>query len=190
MTPEEDPAYRGTMLKVVTARVDDDAPLCAEITKVVGKEAMARMRTATRLAWLPAEPFDLLKQTHYDRVGQDAYVEFWRRYMTSIAENPLFRSLLEGGKRIFGSSPAGVLKWMPKGWALSTRGCGTFETDFGDRHATLVLHGAPNSSRVRSTGHTSRGTILGLFDLLSIDGEVEVDDSRMDEGHFEMHARW
>jgi hypothetical protein len=185
-----DPAYRGTMLKVVSQRVEQDPSLDAAVTEAAGKAEITRMRQASRLAWLPADPFDRLKQAHFEHVGQDAYVDFWRGYMTGVAENPLFRSLLDGGKRIFGNSPAGVLKWMPKGWALSTRGCGSFTTEFGECEATLVLHGAPPSSRVQSTGQTSRGTILGLFDLLSIDGEVEVDDTKMSDGHFEMHARW
>ncbi len=186
----DDPAYRGTMTRTIVQMVDADTDLLHTVQKVIDAPALQRMRISKSLAWLPAEPLDRLKQIHYDHAGQDAYVAFWRRYMTGIAENPLFRRLLEGGKRIFGNDPAGLLKWMPKGWALSTRGCGTFTVELGERRATLVLDGAPASTRQSSTGQTSRATILGVFDLLDVEGKVEVDDTRMNDGHFEMHARW
>lgn len=187
---EQVPAYRGTMVSTIVRMVDDDAEVLHAIEQHLPKPVLQRMRSSSRLAWLPAEPFDQLKQAHFEHVGPEGYVAFWRRYMTQIAENPLFRSLLEGGKRIFGTTPAGVLKWTPKGWGLSTRGCGTFSADIALSAATLTLADASPSSRQLSTGYTSKGTLLGLCDLLSIEGTVDVDDSRMDEGRFVMHARW
>lgn len=178
------------MVSTIVRMVDDDAEILEAIEQHLPKPVLQRMRTSTRLAWLPAEPFDQLKQAHFEHVGVEGYVAFWRRYMTEIAVNPLFRSLLEGGKRIFGATPAGVLKWMPRGWGLSTRGCGTFSTDIASTTATITLEDASLSSRQASTGYTSKGTILGLCDLLSIEGTVDVDDSRMEDGRFVMHARW
>lgn len=178
------------MVSTVVRMVDEDAEVLRAIKEHLAPPALAHMRTATRLAWLPAAPFDQLKQVHFEHAGPEGYVAFWRRYMTQIADNPLFRNLLEGGKRIFGATPAGVIKWMPKGWGLSTRGCGTFHADLTETTATLTLEDAPPSSRHASTGYSSKGTILGLCDLLSIEGTVEVDDSRMREGKFVMHARW
>lgn len=185
-----EPAYRGTMVSTVVRMMDDDSEILEAVEQQLPQPILHRMRTSTRLAWLPAEPFDLLKQAHFEHVGLERYVAFWRRYMTQVAVNPLFRNLLEGGKRIFGGAPSGVIKWMPKGWGLSTRGCGTFSADITETTATLTLEDAPPSSRQSSTGHTSKGTILGLCDLLSIEGTVEVDDSGMNEGRFVMHARW
>ena len=178
------------MVSTIVRMVDDDTRLLAAIEQHLSKAVLQQMRSSTRLAWLPAAPFDKLKHIHFEHVGLEAYVEFWRRYMTQIAVNPLFRSLLEGGKRIFGATPGGVIKWMPKGWGLSTRGCGTFTAEITEGSATLTLENAPASSRHVSTGQGSKGTILGLCDLLSIEGAVEVDDSRMKEGRFVMHARW
>jgi len=178
------------MVSTVVRMMDDDADVLEAIERHVPKPALHRMRASTRLAWLPAEPFDQLKQAHLEHVGLEHYVAFWRRYMTQVAGNPLFRNLLEGGKRIFGTAPSGVIKWMPKGWGLSTRACGSLCVDMTETTATLFLKDAAPSSRQTSTGHASKGTLLGLCDLLSIEATVEVDDSRMNDGRFVMHAHW
>ena len=178
------------MVSTVVRMVDDDADVLRAVEEHLPKPLLQRMRGSTRLAWLPAEPFDQLKQAHFEHIGAQGYVAFWRRYMTQAVGNPLFRNLFEGGKRIFGATPSGVIKWMPKGWGLSTRGCGRFSADITKNTATLTLEDAPESSRQTSTGYTSKGTILGLCDLLSIEGTVEVDDSGMQDGRFVMHARW
>lgn len=178
------------MVSTVVRMVDEDGELRGVLEQHLSAPVLLRMRTAPRLAWVPAAPFDQLKQIHLEHLGLEGYVAFWREYMAQVAVNPLFRSLLEGGKRIFGTTPTGVIKWMPRGWGLSTRGCGSFHADLTETAATLTLEDAPPSSRHVSTGYSSMGTILGLCDLLSVEGTVEVDDSRMSEGRFVMHARW
>lgn len=178
------------MVSSIIRMLDEDADVLRAVEEHVPKPLLQQMRSCTRLAWLPAEPFDQLKQVHFEHIGAEGYVAFWRRYMTQAAVNPLFRNLYEGGKRIFGTTPGSVLKWMPKGWGLSTRACGRFSADVTETTATLILEDAPESSRQASTGHTSKGTILGLCDLLSIEGTVEIDDSGMHDGRFVMHARW
>ncbi len=185
-----DPAYRGTMVSAIIRMLDDDPASVRAIEQHLPKPVLQEMRASTRLAWVPAEPFDQLKQLHFEHLGVDRYVDFWRQYMTQIAVSPLFRNLLEGGKRIFGTTPAGLLKWMPKGWDLSTRACGRFRVDVAQTTATITLEDAPSSSQQASTGHASRGAILGLCDLLSIESTVDVDDSRMSEGRFVLHAHW
>jgi|GEM_PF-2394630 len=178
------------MVTTIMRLVDADPELSRVVAERVEQSALQSMRTAGRLAWVPAEPFDQLKQALFEYAGEDAYVEFWRRSMRGIADNPLFHNLLEGGKRIFGKTPAGILKWMPRGFAVSTRGCGSFAVEFGDSRATVTLEGAPTSSRLRSTGQTTRATVLGMLDLMSIEGRVELDDSGMDDGRFKVHASW
>ncbi len=178
------------MVSNILRMVDEDASLLAAIQERVPEPSLRRMRSAPGLAWVPAEPFDRLKQIHFEHVGEDDYVAFWRQYTTQLAVSPLFRRLLEGGKRIFGATPSGVLKWVPRGWAVSTRDCGIPRIDVTETTASLTIEGAPQSSRQVSTGHTSRGSLLGLCDLLSIDATVTVDDSQMDAGRFIMDVRW
>ncbi len=187
-----DPAYRGTLVRTIIEMIDAQPPLRELIDSSVSRPDLQRMRSATRLAWLPAGPFDRLKETHFEHVGADAYEAFWRAHMTGVADIPLFRSLLESGRRIFGASPAGLIKWMPKGWALSTRGCGTFTVEFAaDRgSASVVLADAHPSSRQTSTGHAAKATLQGMCEILSMEGTVELDDGRAKDGHFEMGVRW
>jgi len=178
------------MVKAIVKVVERDPALLTAVEARVDPEALQTMRTSTRLAWVPAENFEALKRALHHQLGEAAYVELWRRYSSSITDNPLFRNLLEGGKRIFGNSPAGILKWMPKGWALTTRECGHLHTEVEPHAAVATIEGAPPCARHRCTGLSSAGSILGLFDLLSLEGECELDDSRCDEGRFVMRARW
>ncbi len=170
--------------------LEQEPEAMAAVCDALDGDALEAIRAASRLAWVDAAPFDRLKQVHLDTVGETRYVQFWRVYMTSVGENPLFKALFEGGRRIFGASPAALVKWMPRGWAVSTRACGSFDVDASDRSATITIGDVPSCGRLRSTGLSSKGTILGLWDLTGTEGTVDMDDARMSDGAFTLRAHW
>lgn len=170
--------------------LEQEPEAMAAVREAVDADVLATMRAASRLAWVDAAPFDRLKEVHLHTVGEDPYVQFWRAYMASVGQNPLFKALFEGGRRIFGATPASLVKWMPRGWAVSTRACGSFDVDASEHSATITIADAPACARMRATGLSSKGTVLGLWDLTGTDGTVEMDDARMAEGVFTLRAQW
>jgi hypothetical protein len=95
-------------------------------------------------------------------------------------EGPMLKALWDAGVRLFGLSPAGLLRWADQFWGQVYRGCGTLT--FDSAQSCLSLDGVP-AVLIRSTPWLEglAGACDGVLQLCRVQGHTEVkrlDDTR------------
>ncbi len=100
-------------------------------------------------------------------LGREDAVECWQGNVGSIIERPLLRSFVEGGVRLFGGKPGGLLKLIPKGWPLVYRDfCVPSFHRLGDGEAEIHFEMiAPRVLDHPGYMHCWHGVCKGIFEL-------------------------
>jgi hypothetical protein len=88
--------------------------------------------------WFPIEHDVALTHAIYEAFGPGEADRFWRRVMTEALATPLFRTLVEGALSLFGSMPAAWARWIPQGWELTFRDCGTWAVAQDEQGRSLL----------------------------------------------------
>jgi hypothetical protein len=188
------PSIRALLTKelLATLRADDPdlMPLVASLLPPALMEAIAKTRV---VGWVPFAAQMHLNRAMRQVLGNSAYQDAWRRAMLRSYDQTLLRPLVEGTLRLFGASPQGLSKVMPRIWGVVTRGAGelTLEPPPGPNRAVTLLSGFP-----RDPGFAElfvlgfAGCMSSIFDVCDVPGEVVVHDLDAEQGTARFELRW
>lgn len=100
----------------------------AEIRERVGSDALAAIRDAGSLDWLPARTVIELCEAILEVLGEDAARQFWTDLMRDSYDHGILKPLTVLANLSLGKSSASrLLKTAPRAWSLSTQDCGELE---------------------------------------------------------------
>ena len=161
------------------------------IAERVGPDALAAIDAAGGTDRLTVELTNKLGQALYDEAGDEGSREFWRRFAGTLSSMSLFDTMVKGVLKLVGT-PEGLLQLIPRAYALTSRGLGSFDltVDPDENRATLSVTGLPKVSQTKSVIISIQASCLGVLDMVSVDGEVGVDDFRVDEGTVNYIVLW
>lgn len=167
----------------------------SEHTRVLARlqpETLARLRSVTRLEWLPLEMDVELSLAVTDVLGPNVDRERARLGVLQCFETPLLRPFLRGADMLFGLSPGGLIATVPRGWPAVYRDAGhlRYEVDGGLRRV-LIYEDIPQVViGSRQYLDTLAGGLESVFDLCKVVGSVSL--GRIDVGarRAELHFEW
>ncbi len=118
-------------------------------------------------SWLDIEHDSWLLDGIMAVLGRKDAVECWRGNIANLIERPLLNSFVEGGLRIFGRKPGGLIKLIPKGWPLAYRDfCLPTFHRLGDFEAEIHFEMIdPRVLEHPGYLHCWHGVCAGIFDL-------------------------
>lgn len=186
-----EPAFRSVMCKKALALIESDPELSELVLKGVPDEHLTAIRSAGRLAWVPAEALNALNHCYLHHAGQDAFIQLWRRYTVESVDTPLFGPLFQGALRLFGLNPGSLIRLIGRAWDSATRDVCRIECTLEDNAAHVQLLDIPPTHREIVLSLCMQGVILAIFDLTHHRGEVRGDESELFvDGRCDVHARW
>ena len=122
-----------------------EPPRLTKIEKLVGEAFVAELSAASGVQWVPFEFEAKLADAVFEVLGPSATRALYRRKTVRSFEIPLIRPILQSSLRIFGATPASILKMVGRTWALVSRNSGSYDcVDESDqRRATSVVRDFP-----------------------------------------------
>lgn len=185
------PAYRGALCHGGLAAIRADATHGAAALAAVDPRHVETIQSSSRLAWIDADALDELNAAYLSVAGRDGYLDFWRRYAIGSVDSTLLGSLFGGALRIFGRSPAGLLKWVGRAWEVTTRDYGTMLVDVEPDVVRIRLVDLPPGVRRITVPLCTQGSVSGVIEFTGHVPHVECDLSQLEEhGRYEVTARW
>jgi hypothetical protein len=166
-----------------------DASVAERARARIKPETLAAVQEAGAFGWLPVAHDVEITECLFAAAGHERACRALRANLLAAFEQPVLRSLVQGGLAILGRSPSRLLGWAPRVWALLYRDCGSMRCEINDASARLVLEDLPpeiTASRNYLVG--SAAAIGGLFDLLRIEGSSELE--RLEGARAEFLLRW
>ncbi len=120
---------RANYVKYAIVRVKAlPAPQRDAVFDVLGA-TRSEIRAAGLLAWMPMRVYaDLIDATR-TALGSRGSRQFWRDMMTSSFERQLLKPLLDGALRLYGRTPASLLRRAPQAWSLVSRDGGKIHVE-------------------------------------------------------------
>jgi len=185
------PAYRGTLCHGGLAAFSADPTHGAAVLAAVDPRHLDAIRGANKLAWIDAEALDELNAAYLRIAGRDGYIEFWRRYTIGSVDSTLFGALFSGALRIFGRSPAGILKWVRRAWEVTTRDYGRVEVDVEPDVVRIRLLDLPPGGRHLTVPLSMQASVMGVIEFAGHVPNVDCDLGQLERfGRCEVSARW
>ena len=159
---------------------------------IVGEAALEEVRSASTLAWLPAELHGLIADAMIEAAGRDRARALWAAVILEAFDSRMLGPIVSGALRLYGKTPPSVMRMTPHAWPLVFRDCGRSWMEPGDgERATMLFTGLPRAivastgildsflancdAALRYTGHT--GVVAANYDPLA-------------EGGFSIDVQW
>ena len=166
--------------------------LHARVEAHVGEEAIAKLTHHGRTGWIPLEHDIVFLDGLIDLLGEREARAFFRQSVAQHFKSPLLRTLVSGAERIFGMTPHGLVKLIPRAWPMVYKDIGSPSLEkMSDTHAIVHVRDA-NPALAASPGYMCAWT--GVFEGVVAAGGAEaprVNIDPHDEGHrLEIHMRW
>jgi len=151
-----------------------------------------RIRPLGITAWAPAEVLLDLDEALVDVLGRVGARELWCDNLLEAMDSALLRPIISTSLRLYGDSPASLLRMAPRIHGLVCQGCGVLELDrVGEGEVDLTLRGMPPAIRDRAG---LRRAYLASCDAslarLGLHGEVVEVDAELDAGVTRIQIRW
>ena len=173
-TPQIRAHYSKLALKRLRAVPDGKG---TEIRERVDAGALAAIRDAASLDWLPARTVIDLCDAILEVLGEQAAREFWTDLMRDSYDSGILKPLTMMAHASPGrSSAARLLQTAPQAWSLSTQGCGTLEY-VGDEDRGARLRGvdlAPEILHSRGFLCVFYGAIRAMLELFKSRAKLEI----------------
>ncbi len=184
---------RAVIYKRVLERIEAlPAPDRRRVMEHVDADLARKVREAGRLSW-----FDWRVNAHFDRailmgLGHEGALRFWRSYGIYVATDGVFAKTVEGAVRLFGLSPAVLVRRYPDGYNFATRRQGRVTATAGSNDMEVAVYFDALPEDVATPGFivAQQGALCALLELCGATGEVEVDDQYAQEGNLVYRVRW
>lgn len=184
--------YKASLARSLLESVDrlDDA-LRRRVYELAGPEHVRAIRDAPRTSWLEAEHQIAVDGAIAEVLGNAALERMIREYVSRASDTPLFKPLMRGAIALFGLTPASIYRILPRAWGMTSREAGIVsERVIDDRHHEVTYAQLPELMRVESIAVTTRGSLLGMLDLVGHGGTVETDLGQLPDGKIVHRIAW
>jgi len=142
---------------------------------------------STRVDWLPVEVDVALVQVIHAEVGDEGLRHWGREALRRSFESSALRPLITTVARVFGLSPAALLKAAPQAWRATFRGCGELSVEEASGGLVVRLVGLPSQLHHRPFQLSIGGSLEAVFDLAKVDGHIRlVEPGGLAEARYEV----
>lgn len=183
------PQYRVVTCRGTLARVRA-LPEAEQILAKVDPAHIDAIEQGRSLTWMSTEHIDAIADATFEVIGKEAYRRFFADAVNSWSDSKLFGPLFQSAGRIFGSNPAGHLKWLGRAWQVTTRNLGSVSTTETKTGVQVLYAGLPQSHRVERMLHSSYGSLYGIVSGRGETPKIEPDDSRLPDGFLTFDVSW
>lgn len=123
-----------------------------QLAELIGQSAIDDVRAASSLEWLPAELHGTVADAMIEVAGRSDARALWADVLLDAFGNPVLSPIVSGALRIYGKTPASVMRMTPRAWPLFFRDCGrSWMEPPGEDRATMSFAELPRAI-VESTG--------------------------------------
>lgn len=140
--------------------------------------------------WISSTALDSILDVALEVLGPEALRDFYAQSVNGWSDSKLFGPLFGAARRIFGSNPAGHLKWIDRAWQITTRNMGVVSTTETQTGVQVVHADLPPTHRVERVIHSTYGSIDGLVRGQGEVPTIIIDDSRLAEGFVIFDVSW
>ncbi|HEU4430453.1 MAG TPA: hypothetical protein VFT98_16955 [Myxococcota bacterium] len=150
------------------------------------------LASAPRGAWLPIALNVRWVEAAARAFGWPAALDFLAARVADQFGSPLFRSLVDGGVRLFGPHPGALMRVIPRGLAIVFRDCGewtavrTSQTSLELRAVSLPAEVAGHARWVESIGAGA----IAMLALCRTAGRVQLAEHDRSAGRAVIDVRW
>jgi hypothetical protein len=140
--------------------------LRGRVVELMGAEATAALTDPPRTAWIAIEDDVVFVNTLVELLGEEGTAALVRASVSQHFEGALLANLVSGARRLFGMTPLGLIKMVPRAWSLVYRGFGKVSLKEGDRQHAVVLVDRAHPLAFTAPGYlaTWRGIFAGIVD--------------------------
>lgn len=184
--------YKAALAKALLAAIDSfDRADRGEIFERAGNAHVVAIRDAPRTAWIAAAHQLAVDEALAAMLGDDALEQQLRDYVSRAAQTPLFAPILRGALAMFGVSPSSLYRFLPRAWDMTSRNAGSIvERSLGDHAHEIRYEDLPPVMRVSCLAVATRGSSLGILDLVNRKGTAETDVSALADGVLVHRISW
>jgi len=169
-----------------------DAAVAEKARARIKPETLAAVKEAGAFGWLPVSLDVEITECLFSAAGTERACQAMRENLVATCDQPVLRPLVQGAFAIFGRSPARALAWVPRGWTLLYRDCGTMHFEPGAPGATcarLVSEGLPPEITCSPNYLVgSAAAFSGMFKVLRVEGRCEL--AKLQGARAEFALRW
>ena len=131
--------------------------------------------------------FEALGYPEYQNILQpEEYDAFWLEMASQATEKGVFGDIARGAMRMFGVTPRALYRVIARAHRYATRGLGLYEVNMpaNEERAELRYVKVPQLVRESEAWRAStQCTFRGPMKTLDMEGQIEVDESRMHSDH-------
>ena len=164
-----------------------------QVLERIGSETLARLSGAGRFEWLPAQLHVRIATAPAHSMSREAFCQLWQSCMLNAFEKPLFRSIVQGGLRLFSATPEHFVRLIAPAWGNIARSCGTFEGEVLVNERASIVHwsGIPKTIRDEpSFALAGLGAFGAFYELLGKRKAIELDASELAVGYVRYLLKW
>jgi len=168
--------------------------LVGRVEQHIGPVAFSELTEPGRTGWIPLAADVVFLDGLAELLGHEEAIAFFRASVARHFESPLLRSFVAGARRIFGLTPVGLVKLIPRIWPMVYKDLGTPRLDKHDDNYTVVTLEEAHFLLFDSQGY--RCAWQGIFEGVIAAGgadpnrlHVEIVTSKA-LGQLELHLRW
>jgi hypothetical protein len=174
------PEVRSTVLKRHLAALDEELPgeAARRVREALPSGAAARIESAGRMDWLPAELLIGFIDAVHQELGADGAFRFWRRLALKSIELPIFKSFAQGAINLFRLSPGQALQLVPRVMQLVHRNIGTIAVEITGPNRVSMIHAGLPDTYLQSAGwrNSMTASYRATLEYLGQAGEVAIDE--------------
>lgn len=184
--------YKATLAKALLDAIDElPGTERSRVLDRVAAHHVETIRQTPRTSWINAEHQLAVDTAIAEGLGDDALERRLRAYVSRARESPLFRPLISGAVSLFGLTPASLYRILPRAWDMTSRNAGViYVRPLGDRAHEIRYDELPEVMRVPCLAVATRGSTLGILDIVGFDGAVETDVSALERGVLVHRVSW
>ncbi len=167
-----------------------DPALHARVRHRLGPEALALVEDSARLAWIPGLVDVTFWRALHDAQGGAGVVRVARALGVRHVHTGQLSRLLQGVVQLFGLTPSGLVRWIPRGFSDVHRGVGELRVaELSEGSARLVL----DDLHPCLAGEPWLLAVAGSFELAlevcGMDGEGSLEESGPGRAAFRLDWR-
>jgi hypothetical protein len=185
------PLYRASLLQAVRDAIKNlGAGSSVAIFARIPEKNLEAIDAAGRTDWLDANMMFEFNRAIDAEMGRATFEHFWQKFAGTSTRIPLIKPIADGAARMFGSA-RGIVKVMPRSFALVARNLGTMRHQFVGKHeARLHVEGMPVPEAMELFSIANVASVRGAFGLVGADGNAELESCDPIGGTSTIRAWW
>jgi hypothetical protein len=170
----------------------EDEPYRSRFFERIPPEIRAQIDASLRVAWLPLSIHVKLADVMLEAFGSTRAHDYYRRSFVRAVKGPVFGPLFVTGVRLFGVSPATIIRWGSRGYEAGFKNAGRIVgRPLGPGRARLEFSELPAVCTASEGWVMSMmGTTYGIYDVLGVEGVIRADMRALHEGRVNLDFEW